>query len=268
MEEKHFSLVRSPYLRSLTLDSIGLFTFNSIRSQHFDLCHLQSLTIQFRSGLCHEKLILMYQFILEELCFHFQSLKFLDLSISNVDELIIDTVSKLPVRLIRNSSSLKSLSIRNIRHNNIENVLSQFPNLYKLTATVQLKNAETDYSLLSNLTYCTLTIHSLRSPAIDYFFKQCPNLKQLILAIDRPILYEPFDSYQLENLIRNYLLKLKQFQVNLTMQYTSSDVMHAFLDVFSQNQFWLERKTNVRMISEKSMINEGFQAQFVIEFSI
>jgi hypothetical protein len=266
LDGNQFSLSMFKQLRSLTLDSIGLFTFHSIIRQVFNLHHLESLIIRFRSGLCQEKLAIMYRFILYEFSFHFKSLKLLDLSISDVNKPIIDTSLQHSIKSMETIASLKYLSIGNIRNDDIENLLSYFPNLYKLNATVKL-NRSNSYPLLSNLTYCILRIDSIQFESFACLLKQCPNLKQLIIYTGS-VGDEVLDSYQLENLIENYLLKLKQFQMNMLITYTSLNTVQVFINDFLQNQFWVERKTKINMINEQTIVDEGFEAEIIIEFAI
>jgi len=268
LDMNHFSLSKFDHLRSLTLDSIGLFTFNSIVQQDFYLCHLESLIIRFRSGLCQEKLLTMYRFILYKFSFRFKSLKLLNLSVLDVNEPIIDTPLKFAVQSKENFSSLEFLSIENIRNDHIETLLSHYPNLYKLNATVKLDINKFDYPLLSNLTFCTLKIYSSRFESIVCLLKQCCNLKQLILYIDS-VDSDEGDSYPLENLIENHLLKLKKFQLNMIINYTSLDIIQdLFINDFLQDQFWLERKTKINIINEKPTIDGDLEAEIVIEFAI
>lgn len=261
----YFSLSNFVNLQSLILDSIGLFSLNSIICQNFNLYHLQSLIIRFQSALCKEKLLYMYKVILYEFSSRFQSLKYLNLSILDLNEPIPDNDILYPMESIETKSSLKYLSIENICINHAQSFLSYFSNLYKLNAIIQLDASELNYSLLSNLTYCTLEIYSFGFQLLIDLLKQCPNLKQLIISTDVTH-WSLIDDHQSDEFLEDYLLNVKYFRLEITNRYNSVNVLqYSWFEQFLVEQFWAERKTTVNIISEKSIDD---LPKLVMEFSI
>jgi hypothetical protein len=254
LDNNHFPLQIFNSLRSLTFDSIGLFTLHSIIQQHFDLINLESLIIDFRSDLCQEKVFDMHRIILNHFCFRFKSLKVLCLSISNINEIIIndELIPSDPFSSsIEISSSLQYLMINSTLINDIEAILSHFPNLYFLYAIVKLNILISDYPLLPNLTCCILVILSSQFESLVNLLKQCSKLTLFINPADNDALA----SYQWENLIGNYLLKLKQFKVDMLIVFIPMTIIQdLFTNDFTQNQFWFDRKKNLILLKKNQQM--------------
>jgi hypothetical protein len=94
-------------------------------------------------------------------------------------------------------------------------------------------------------------------------------LEKLRLFIN-PADNDALASYQWENLIGNYLLKLKRFRVNMLIVFIPITLIHdLFTNDFSQNQFWLDRKTKFDIIEEEESTNDNdLQTGVMIEFEI
>jgi hypothetical protein len=266
----HFRLSNLNHIRSLTLDSVGVFTIHSIINQRLNFPDLETLIIRFRSDLCQEKLRDTYKFILNYISVRFKSLKFLNLSILDVNKPFTDEDGiflHLSSTFTEIYPSLQYLYIDNIIIDNIERIFSCFPNLYKLNANITLDRFISDYSILSNLSFCKLEIISSEFQFTLHLLKQCLNLKKLILDINSANADE-LDSTQWEDLIENYLTNLKHFQVNMSfIDITMSLIQDLFINNFIQNKFWIERKT-VMNIAEQLTAYSDISVEIMIKFTI
>lgn len=257
-------------LRSLTLDSVGIFTIHSIMHQRLIFADLQSLIIRFRSDVCQEKLRMAYGSIFNNIHLRrFKSLELLNLSILDFEKssisqnLIFIDFSLISPQIY---PSLKYLYIHNVRIRSIETILTCFPNLYGLNASFTLNRLMLDDSVL-NLTSCKLEIHSTGFDLIIRLLKQCSNLKKLILCIN-PIDADDLDNIRWENLIENNLLNLKKFQVNMIAQGVAIDlIQNLYMNSFLQSKFWIERKTEFN-VEPKSPDDLDSNIEVMIKFSI
>ena len=269
MDINYFPLVNFNHLRLLTFDSIGIFTFYSIFSQQFYLLHLESFIIRFRSGQCKEKLCDMCDYIFNDFRLRFQSLQLLKITI-NDDESIIDDESYLSDSFSYSTevySSLKHLHTNNICIKDIERTLSLFPNLYTLNTTVELNLSILNYPSLLNLSSCILVVLASHAQSLFSLLKQFCNLKRIILYIipaDDGVL----DREQWENLIENYLPKLKQFQLHMLVNHIPLDEIQTYCtNSFLQNKFWLDRQTQVTVENIQSNTEDDMQVKVIIEFT-
>ncbi|CAF0779857.1 unnamed protein product [Adineta steineri] len=84
-----------------------------------------------------------------------------------------------------------------------------------------------------------------------------------------PINYDDLNSYEWEDLIEKYLLKLKQFTLYIIPFENEMDIAQALIeDDFLQNQFWLDRKTKIEIIDGESIDNDDMETKIMIKFSI
>ncbi|CAF0915433.1 unnamed protein product [Adineta steineri] len=271
LDNNCFPLKSMVSLNALTLDSIGLYTMYTIAHQHFQLDNLKSLIISFRSNLCAEKVSNMYRVVLYHFSSRFKSLKYLFLSASKDKEIIChnELLSLNDSLLSKNiSSTVQHLFLHNIRTNDIENILSRFPKLQYLSANVRLNRHITDYPLSLNLITCHLKVPLYTLELLVNLLKQCPNLEELTLSFI-PINYDDLNSYEWEDLIEKYLLKLKQFILYIIPFENEMDIAQALIkDDFLQNQFWLDRKTKIEIIDGESIDNDDMETKIMIKFSI
>ncbi|CAF4164105.1 unnamed protein product, partial [Adineta steineri] len=172
LDNSYFPLKNMVSLNALMLDSIGLYTMHTITQQHFQLDNLKSLIISFRSDLCKEKVLDMYEAILYNFSSRLRSLTYLFLSASRDKEIICRNRSLLSTEI---SSTLQRLFIHHIQINDIENILSHFSKLQYLNANIRLKEHIIDYPLSLNLIACDLSVRSTALELLVYLLKQCPN---------------------------------------------------------------------------------------------
>lgn len=268
LDNKHFSLSKFNNLRSLTLNSIGLFTLNSIICQEFYLNNLHSFTIRFRSGLCKEKLLYMYKIILYKFISRFQSLKSLCLSILDTDTLFNDINISYPIEYIEKNLSLKYISIENICMNNLEPFFTCFPNLENFNGIIRFNRFQLNYPLLTQLISCTLNIRSFTFQSLVNLLKSCRNLKQLFVST-------AFDDWnvladqELDDTVENHLSNLKKFRFHIfNRDDTENSLHHSWCKKLIEEQFWSERKTKLNLINETSINDEIVLTDIIIEFSI
>ncbi|UJR32930.1 hypothetical protein I4U23_020391 [Adineta vaga] len=267
-----FPLNKFQSLHSLTLDSIGLYTIHSTIQQTFHLEHLKVLIIRFRSNLCEEKLVDIYKIILNDISIRLKSLKVLYLYISESNPIILTREyisSSENLSLIDVNTSLQYLILSHMRINDIETILTRFPNLCQLGSIVLLNPLIYDYPLASNLTCCVLSILESEFACLVDLLRKCPNLEQLTVDYN-PIDVDALDGEQWENLIVNYLSKLKQFELFLSVtSATVNEIEDLIHMTFSQNKFWIERKAQITVKKEEiDDSNHGIRIDTTIEFRI
>ncbi|CAF1427871.1 unnamed protein product [Adineta steineri] len=153
------------------------------------------------------------------------------------------------------SSSLKYLSINNdvLNWNLINRLFQHTPNLKYLRAHIDCSKNGDGYigSSFSTLTSLNIFIAGSHSSKIIPFLQNTPNLHHLNIRIAGPNF---IDGYQWEDLIRNYLLKLKTFHfsminlhcIRLMTEEQIHELMHSF-----RSSFWIdEHQWFVRCIGD------------------
>ncbi|CAF0831736.1 unnamed protein product [Adineta steineri] len=271
LDNNCFPLKSMVSLNTLILYSIRLYTMHTLTQQHFQLDNLKALVISFRSDLCTEKVSDMCRVVLYHFSSRFKSLKYLFLSASKDKEIIChNELLSLNDSLLSTeiSSTLQHLFLHNIRTNDIGNILSRFPKLQYLSANVRLNRHITDYPLSLNLITCHLKVPLYTLELLVNLLKQCPNLEELTLSFI-PINYDDLNSYEWEDLIEKYLLKLKQFTLYIIPFDYEMDIAQASIeDDFLKNQFWLDRKIKIEIMDGESINNNNIEPKIMIKFSI